>query len=254
MSRNRPLPYSGKTHPLTGRPIQALGFRRDGRPIWPLIGAADPVRPDDVSEEEWEALGDPGKQALVRVRQERDDAVNAKAEADRQLAAARARPTAPAKPTDPPKPPAGGQPGQLGQPGQAGDQPDFAAMINAAVAKAFEPIQAAQQQRDAQDAADKIKQAVMVSAKDRLHDATDGLMIDLASVVAADGTPDTEKIGKALDALVAAKPHLAKDTRRFAAPGVGPTVGGAQVPMADQVKNVLAQMQSATGVRLPSSE
>lgn len=28
-------------HPLTGAPIELVGFRRDGRPIWPIMGAAD---------------------------------------------------------------------------------------------------------------------------------------------------------------------------------------------------------------------
>lgn len=240
MSRN--LPFSGKTHPLTGKPIQALGFRCDGRPIWPIIGAADPVRPDDVPEEEWDALGDPGKQALVRER-------GKVADLERQLAAAKAKPA-------PPKPPAPASvdPQPKATAPAADGTPDMAAIVKAAVEEAIKPFQERDQQRAATEAADKIKAAVITAAKDRLHDGTDGLMIDLTTVVAEDGTPDTEKIGKALDALIASKPHLAKDTRRFAAAGVGPTAGGAAVPMQQQVQSVLAQMQSATGVRVPRSE
>jgi len=42
------------THPLTGAPIWALGMRRDGQVIWPVIGAADPEpeKPEGVKEPE----------------------------------------------------------------------------------------------------------------------------------------------------------------------------------------------------------
>lgn len=39
-----------KRHPLTGAPLQAVGLRRDGRPVWPVIGASDdppPAPPTD---------------------------------------------------------------------------------------------------------------------------------------------------------------------------------------------------------------
>jgi hypothetical protein len=32
-------------HPLTGAPIVPLGFRRDGRAIWPIMGGSDPAPP-----------------------------------------------------------------------------------------------------------------------------------------------------------------------------------------------------------------
>lgn len=70
-------------HPRTG--LTALGLRRDGRPIWPVLGGseppaepglddnppADPPKPDDQ-------LGDPGKKALAA---ERDRAKKAEKEA-----------------------------------------------------------------------------------------------------------------------------------------------------------------------------
>lgn len=239
---SRPLPALGKLHPLTGAPIMALGFRRDGRPIFPIMGGDPsndpPERPEEVSEEEWESLGDPGKQALIRVRQERDDA-------RREAAAAKAKPKPPAAPVKP-----AGQTTDTG----TGDEPDVAKLIQSAVAAAIKPFEEREQQRDAQAAAQAVRDAVVTAAKDKLHDGTDGLMIDLTTVVGEDGTPDAKKIEDALDALVKAKPHLAKDTRRFAVPGVGPSAGGGEVPMKDRVQNVLAQMQSATGVRIPKSE
>lgn len=31
------------THPVTGRALHPLGFRRDGRPIWPVLGGSEPT-------------------------------------------------------------------------------------------------------------------------------------------------------------------------------------------------------------------
>lgn len=42
MTLNLPL-HPSKVHPLTGEPLRAIGFRRDGRVIWPIMGGA----PDD---------------------------------------------------------------------------------------------------------------------------------------------------------------------------------------------------------------
>lgn len=36
---------STKIHPLTGLPIIPIGFRKDGRPIWPILGGDDTVPP-----------------------------------------------------------------------------------------------------------------------------------------------------------------------------------------------------------------
>jgi len=38
-----------KTHPLTGQPIVPLGYRCDGRPIYPIMGGDDTVPPADGS-------------------------------------------------------------------------------------------------------------------------------------------------------------------------------------------------------------
>lgn len=42
--RNTTLPtHATMVHPLTGRPLQAIGLRRDGRPIWPILGGSGPI-------------------------------------------------------------------------------------------------------------------------------------------------------------------------------------------------------------------
>lgn len=107
-------------HPLTG--LQAVGLRRNGDPVWPILGAAEEdddeeaqrllaeiekedaekakdektEKPDDeddgLTDEQKKALGDPGKQALDRMkerwRKERDRAKAAEA----KLASSKAKP------------------------------------------------------------------------------------------------------------------------------------------------------------------
>lgn len=244
---SRTLPTIGKQHPLTGAPLRVLGYRTDGRPIYPIMGGDPsndpPQRPEDVSEEEWNALGDPGKQAIVRVRAERDQAVSAKSEAERALQAARARPAPPRN--DPPKndPPTP----------KPGDQPDIAALVTEAVNAAFKPFAEREQERDADQAAQAVVSAVKTAADGRFIDSSDALGIDLAAVVDDAGKPDAAKIKTALDKLLETKPHLAKGPRT--APfGVGATTNGSQAATgAEQVKARLAAMQAAGGIRLPSN-
>lgn len=193
-----------------------------------------PVRPEDIPEETWNALGGPGKQAITRER-ERANA------AERALAAARAKPAPPKKEQAKPEPakPTGG------------DQADVAAIVQQAVEAALKPFQEAEQQRLAVSAAEKVQTAVIEAAKPRLHDATDALAgIDLTAVVNDQGVADPAKIKAALDDLVTRKPHLAKvGQQRQAPPGIG---GGAPAGATDaeKVKAVLADMQRATGVRI----
>ncbi len=198
-------------------------------------------RPTDIAETEWDALGDPGKRAIVRERGRADAA-------ERALAASRARPATPTppppKPGDPPKP-TGAKPSD--------DQPDIAAIIRDAVSEAVKPFQEAEQRRQTTEAAQLVQKAVTDAAKDRLHDATDALTgIDLVGVVNDQGQADPVKVKAAIDDLVKRKPHLAKTAERFAPPGIG---GGAPAGAtdADKVKAVLADMQRATGVRPPAA-
>lgn len=194
-----------------------------------------PERPEGIPEDTWTALGDPGKQAIVRER-ERANA------AERALAAARAKPAPPAKKTTEPEP----KPTP-----KAGDEPDIADIIKRAVAEAVAPFQEAEQQRQAVTAAEKVQTAVTAAAEKVLHDATDALTnVDLTTVVNEQGVADPAKVKAALDDLVTRKPHLAKSgQQRVAPPGIG---GGAPVGSTDaeKVKAVLADMQRATGVRL----
>lgn len=72
------------THPLTGEPIVALGLRRNGTPIWPVIGAAedgeDGGDTDDGGDEQdgndgaTDDLGDAGKAAIDRMKTQRNAA------------------------------------------------------------------------------------------------------------------------------------------------------------------------------------
>lgn len=242
---SRALPLLGKLHPLTGEPIRAIGWRPDGSPLWPILGGDPsndpPERPEDITEEVWDALGDPGKQALVRERQARSEAEQARAQAERERDAARARP-APPKDQQPAQQ-AGQQP-----PGQQAQQPDIAAIVKQAVDAAIKPFADAEQQRQTDAAAGRVRDAVVEAAKPLLHDATDALQIDLASVVNDQGAADAEKVKKALETLITAKPHLAKTGTRQAPPGIGG--GGPATPTdAEKVKETLARMQKSTGLR-----
>lgn len=229
---------------LSGRPVEPIGFV-GGRAVYPIAGGADdppavPERPDGISEETWDALGDPGKQALARERATAEDL-------RRQLHAAKARPAPPkADPTkqNPPK----------ADP-QAGTQPDVAALIQQAVAEAVKPFQAERDQLRAEQAAQAITTAVTDAAKDRLHDATDALAhVDLATLTDGNGKPDADKIKTAIDALVQSKPHLAKPAVRQGPLGVGstPATGGG-VSLDDQVKATLAAMQKSVNLRPATS-
>lgn len=196
-----------------------------------------PERPEDVTEDEWAALGDPGKAAIDRMKRRAT-------EAERSLAAARAKPAPPVK-VDPPSPPVKPE----DEKPKPGEQPDIAAIVKQAVEAAVKPFQDAEERRTTEGAAEKIRDAVMEAAKARLHDATDALIgIDLTKVVNDQGQADPDKIKTELDSLVTRKPHLAKSLERVAPPGIG---GGipAGATDAEKVKAVLADMQRATGVR-----
>lgn len=262
-----PLIHPTRRHPLTGLPLQAVGVLPNGRVIWPILGGDDtippagqqpppaatgqqaaPERPDGVTEEEWNALGDPGRAALSREREARQAA-------ERALAASRARPTPPKPATQQqPQQPAQQQPPAAQPPAsQGGQEVDVAKIVQQAVDAAVKPFREAEQRRDVETAAERVRDAVLAAAKPLLHDETDALTnVDLAGVVNDQGQADPTKVQAALDDLVKRKPHLAKTTQRVAPPGIG---GGAPaaIPDADRVKAVLTDMQRATGVRIPST-
>lgn len=225
-------------------------------------GQQAPARPDGVSEEEWNALGDPGKQAILRERQARQQAESA-------LAAARARPAPPQQTSSPggqttqsaatqqstQQTSGNGEAGQQQNPQTPGTGPDFAAMIQQAVTAAVAPLQQRLDARESQDAAQRVRDAVTAAAGDRFHNPADAFIgIDVASIVDENGRPNDVKIAESLNKLLEAKPYLAKptDTRRFAPPGAGSTPGGSSAPIQDQVKDTLARMQQATGLTFTS--
>lgn len=249
--------HSTRRHPLTGAPLRALARHpRTGRLVWPILGGDDtvppasppaspppappaaPERPDGVSEEEWTALGDPGRRALVRERERAETA-------ERNLAAARAP-----RPAPPKNPPATTS---ASTPPPNSDGVNVAAIVQQAVDAALKPFQEAEQRRVTEAAAERVRASVLDAARPLLYDPTDALTgIDLAAVVNDQGQADAGKVQSALDDLVTRKPHLARSTVRVAPPGIG---GGAPAGLteAEKVKAILADMQRATGVRLPTS-
>lgn len=210
-----------------------------------------PQRPDDVSEEAWEALGEAGKQAIHREREKNADLTRNNARLTSELAAAKARPGPTGGTKTEPKP------GEQPNPGsQGGDTEglDIAAQIKAAVAEAVKPLQEAQQQATAAAAAQKVAEAVQTAAEQILHDKTDSMQIDLTTVVDTNGNADPQKIQEQLAALVKAKPHLAKtDGRRYPHDSSFGGAGGNSLPLGDQVKAQLAAMQAATNIRPAST-
>lgn len=241
-----PFVHPTMRDPRTGKPLEAIGVLKSGRIVWPIMGASPddpstpPARPEGISEDEWNALGDPGKAAIVREREARQ-------EAERKLAAAQARPAPPKAPAAPaPAVPAAPSPGN-------GTEQDIAKIVNDAVAAAIKPFQEEREQQRLAEAAGKIQTAVLEAAKTVLQDESDAIAnIDLTTVVNDQGQADPAKIQDALKTLVEKKPHLAKSPIRIAPPGIG---GGlpAATTEADKVKAALEHMQRSTGVRLPTS-
>lgn len=196
-------------------------------------------RPEGVTEEEWTALGDPGRAALVRER-------TARTTAERALAAARAAKPTPPKNTDPPAdPPKSTEPPKT-------DEVDIAAIVKQAVDAAIKPFADRETARAVDEAAGKVRDAVLEAAKTKLHDPTDAVAnIDLTTVITEQGVADPTKVTKALDDLLTAKPHLAKSTVLVAPPGIG---GGApaNATEGEKVAAALARMQKSVNLRPPA--
>lgn len=197
-------------------------------------------RPEGVTEEEWTALGDPGRAALVRER-------TARTNAERALVAARAPKPAPPKGNEPPAdPPKGTE-----QP-KTGEQIDIAAIVKQAVDAAIKPFAERETARAVDEAAGRVRDAVLDAAKAKLHDPTDAVAnIDLTTVITEQGVVDPAKVAKALDDLLVLKPHLAKSTVLVAPPGIG---GGApaNATEGEKVAAALARMQKSVNLRPPA--
>ena len=224
------------SHPFTlpGAPAELLAkinARRARIPAGMTMSGAppEPQRPEGVSDDEWAALGDPGKRAIVRERAARE-------QAERDLVAARSAE-------------------RLGQkPAEATVEPvDINAIIQQAVTAAIQPFQQAQQERETEEAQRAIREEVRKVAEPRLHDVSDALVhLSLSDLSDASGKPDAEKIKAAVDSLVTARPYLARpvDTRRQYDPAN--PLGGAPgaVDSDAKVKQALDRMKAATGVKL----
>lgn len=208
----------------------------------------EPARPDGVTEEEWNSLGDPGRRAIVRERKRAETA-------ERNLAARTARPGPPAGAAKPEEQQQAGAAGGGQQQPKAGEV-DIDAIVQKAVAAAVAPFKQAEDERAATEAATKIQDAVLERAGELFHDATDALaQVDLTALTDGNAGPDRAKIDKALEDLLTRKPHLGKtDGRRYAEPGSGAgTGGGSAAPLETRVQETLRRMQNSAGIRPASS-
>ena len=222
-------------------PEQVLAFHRatfgDARMEAEQGGTPPGVeKPEGVSDAEWDALGDPGKQALVRERQ-------ARADLEAQLAEARKpKPSPPAQKT-------GEEKGEAAKDAPKGD--DLEARIAAAVQAALAPVQESQQQWQAEQLAARVRESVTTTAAARFHDVGDVMPhLDLTQLTDGSGAPDQSKIVAELERVAADKPHLVKPAYAPRTPMPGaPFGGGASAPSIDErVKESLARMQTAAGV------
>lgn len=66
-----------KTHPLTGKPIVPIGYRPDGRAIWPIMGGSESPEPEtsaEPSSEPQPATGFPANTPLEQMNAEQREA------------------------------------------------------------------------------------------------------------------------------------------------------------------------------------
>jgi hypothetical protein len=219
-------------HPLTGLPLSPLGVLPNGRVVWPILGGDDSVPPateppEGVSKEEWDALGDPGKRALIRER-------TARQEAERKVAAAHARPT----------PPPGTKPA-LTTP----EQPDLAKMIADAVAAATKPLIEAEERRTQQEQG-AVVEKVIRDAATGFHDPSDAVANIDRTKILVDGVVDTDKLAAELATLGTSKPHLIRDPRRFAPAGAGGQQGDPAKTADAKAAEIGQQMSTALGFKV----
>lgn len=234
---SRTIIHPTRRHPLTGLALRAIGVLPNGKVVWPIMGGDDTIPPaatppEGVTEEEWAALGDPGKRALTREREARH-------EAERKAAAAHARPTPP-KSTPPAAPAATAT--------STDAQPDIAKLIQDGIAAAIKPFQEAETARTSAASQASLHEAIRKAATS-FHDPDDAVAhIDTAAVT-VDGAVDETKLTAALAALGEKRPHLVRDPRRFAPAGAGAQRGGGGQSVEDRTKESLARMTNATGIK-----
>lgn len=182
-----------KTHPHTGALLSPVGYRKNGAPIWPIMGASeDDGEPaeeaDDTTEEPAEGevfgdddsedpegaeeLGDAGKRALDRMKEKWRAERDKRRELERSLS-------------------------------EGSDTDEADKKIASAIDRANTRI---------------VKSEVKAAAKGVLADAEDAYkFLDLDQFeVDDDGNVDEDEIAEAIQNLVSQKPYLAvQDGRRF---------------------------------------
>lgn len=191
-------------HPHTGEPLMALGARRDGRLIWPVIGAAeddgdgagedqdgDGDQQDD-SADGAEKLGDPGKAALDRMKQQRN-AAKGESKAWKDLAAEFG-----AASVDDLRERLTGKPKPSTKDDDGGQDPEQIRRVA---------------RREAQQAADTriIRAEVKAAAGGKLADPSDAVrLLDLSKFELDDnGDLDEDEVTDAITDLLRRKPYLA---------------------------------------------
>ncbi len=219
-------------HPLTGVPIHPLGFRKDGRAIWPIMGAEDDsaavaaaaaqaaedaktVEAAQATEaaaaakaaeeaKAAESLGDAGKKALDAMKLERKTAKDEATKAKADLAALQAK--------------------LDGKEAEHKAEQEAQKVKDEALSAANERI---------------LKAEVRAAAAAKLQDPKDALLhIDLSPFeVGEDGEVDSSAIAQAIDDLVAAKPYLAaQGGSKFKGSGDGGARNGQSAsPLDDQI-------------------
>lgn len=191
-------------HPFTG--LTAIGFRVDGRPIWPVLGGApdDDDKPDDDDDDadDDKKLGPKGERALAAEKERR------KTEADKRRSAEKERDEARAELAKLKKKPAGDK---------DDDAPDAAAIQAAAKKDA-----------DAKANARILRSEIRSIATGKLSDPKDALVYLAGDITAGkfevddDGNVDEDEIAAAIDDLLKKKPYLAaQGGKRFQGGGDG---------------------------------
>lgn len=221
-------------HPLTGEPIQALGIRRNGTPIWPALGAAPDDEDDsggtgaqddgDGGEDDDKPLGEAGQKALTAEKEKRRKA------AERARAAEKERDDARAEL-------ARLKAGKTGD----DDNPD-----------PDEIRRAAREEAKAETLKERVLDKIEAKAATRFEDPEDAVALlgRRADEFIDDGKVDLDAIVDALDDLLKKKPHLGKqqgkkrpDPDRSQGAGKGGTSG------AGDIDEQIAEAQKARDVR-----
>lgn len=218
-------------HPLTGGGLHPIGYRRNGAPIYPILGGSEDAvtgddagddsqsdddagdgddKADDQADDGEDSLGDAGKKALDAMKQQRNAARREARDLKRRIADLEAK--------------AGD--------GKDGDDAEAvkAEARREALAEANERI---------------LRSEVKAAAAGKLADPADALrLLDLSALeVDDDGSVDEDEIADAIDDLVKRKPYLAaQGGRKFTGTADQGTRNGGRAKPGQVTRAELAQM------------